>query len=274
MIGTHWGLITPLAPYKLDYDAIWSRVRDFRFYGLRVLSMAPVDNLHHLCVHLPYYKAGIKEIADIYNLVRHYGDDIDWRIFLNEIKKAKTENPVYHALSLANRLCPVKKFEEIIESVAPRTSWYFRHDTRRKIREIGILLRMRSVHMARIEKEFSDFNATKKALEKWKYWLGMWKEMLFPPREDIMKMMAYRDPNIGQRIFGRFVTPLKIFRVLARDLGAKIFILILIKIFVESVWYTLKAPFPGKVVGQDYAAFAKKIGCTVEDLERLKENLE
>ena len=28
MIGTHWGLITPLAPYQLDYDAIWSRVVD------------------------------------------------------------------------------------------------------------------------------------------------------------------------------------------------------------------------------------------------------
>lgn len=273
MIGTHWGLITPMAPYRIDYPAIWSRVRDFKFYNLKVLTMTPEDNLHHLCVHLPYYKAGLKEIADIYNLVRHYGNEIDWSVFLREVAKAKTENPVYHALSLANRLCPVPKFDEIIAAVKPKTSWYFRRDTARKIRDLAILVRMRSVHMARIEKNFSDFNITKKALEKWKYYLLMWHGLLFPPIEDVIKMNAYRDPGLGRRLLGRVITPLKIFRVFSRDLGAKIFILILIKCFVESIWYTLKAPF-SRGTEIDYAAFARRIGCSVEDLQRLKDNLE
>ncbi|MEM7392101.1 MAG: nucleotidyltransferase family protein, partial [Verrucomicrobiota bacterium] len=82
MIGTHWGLITPLAPYKVDYAAIWSRVVDIECASVPAKSMAPEDNLHHLCIHLPYYKAGIRELADIYNLIRTYRDELDWDLLL------------------------------------------------------------------------------------------------------------------------------------------------------------------------------------------------
>jgi hypothetical protein len=188
MVGTHWGLITPLAPYTIDYDAIWSRVVDVDFYGHPAKAMAPEDNLHHLCVHLPYYKCGLRELADIYNLVRHH--TIDWDLFAAEMTKAKTENLVYHALSLVHRIWPTPALQVAIARAQPNTSYYFRRDARRKCASLPRLLRGRSTHMSTIEKAYSDLNTTRDPGEKWSAYARMWSGMLFPPREDVLKMNA------------------------------------------------------------------------------------
>src|SRR5262249_34513170 len=158
-IGTHWGLITPLAPYRIDHDAIWSRVVDIELGGVPAKAMAPEDNLHHLCVHLPYYKTGVRELADIYNLVRQ--QPIDWELFLGEVRRARSESLVYHALTLAHRLSPSVEVAAVLRRIRPRVSRYHARDAARKTRRLAIVLRSRSVHMSRIEKAYADFTASK-----------------------------------------------------------------------------------------------------------------
>ncbi|MBI4508019.1 MAG: nucleotidyltransferase family protein [Deltaproteobacteria bacterium] len=274
MIGTHWGLITPLAPYKLDYSAIWSRVRDIDFYGHPAKSMAPEDNLHHLCVHLPYYKTGVRELADIYNLVRRCRKELDWPLFLSEVAKAGTENLVYHALSLSDRLSPDPDVKKAVAAVEPRTSAYFREETARKTERLGRLVRSRSVHMSRIEKAYGDLNTTKKPKEKWQAFGRMWGNMLLPPKEDVLKMNAL-DSAEGVELFkARLMTPWRIYKVFARDVGGKIFAAIMAKSAYEVVRDTVRAPLGKGRQVQDYEAFARKLGVTVKDLENLKEGLE
>jgi len=255
MVGTHWGLITPLSPYTFDYDGIWSRVADVDFYGHPAKSMSPEDNLHHLCVHLPYYKTGLRELADIYNLVRHA--PIDWEVFEREVRKAGTENLVYHALSLANALVPCADLSRI----EPRVSRWYRRDAARKTADVGRLLRSRCTHLSVIEKHFADFRATK----SWGSFLRMWGNMLWPPSADVAKMSSTGRATLAARL----AAPGRIRRVFYRDVGRLFFWIIMAK----CAWDVVKSTFT-RGAESDPSAFAAGLGVTVADLRRLKEALE
>jgi hypothetical protein len=273
MVGTHWGLITPLAPYTLDYDAIWSRVVDIDFYGHPAKAMAPEDNLHHLCVHLPYYKCGLRELADIANIVRHH--PIDWDLFAAEMTKAKTENLVYHALSLVHAVWPMPAVQAAIEGARPKTSYYFRRDAARKCASVSRLLRGRSTHMSTIEKAYSDLNTTSDPLAKWAAYARMWRGMLAPPRADVLKMNALADARGLQLVAARLQAPWRVYRVFARDVGSAIFVAILAKCAYECLRATVKAPFAGPDRGEEtFEGFARELGVTVAQLEQLKNALE
>lgn len=269
MVGTHWGLITPLAPYKLDYEAIWNRVEKFDFYGNPALAMSPEDNLHHLCVHLPYYKTGLRELADIYNVIRHTGPKLDWDLFLREIRKAGTENLVYHALGLADRICPSREAGEILRQIEPRVSRYYRKDTLRKTRSLSLLLRSRCVHLSRIEKAFTDLNATKKAGEQWDAFRRMHGNLWFTPGPDVAKMNSIEKPTF----LARLATPGRIRKVFYRDVGRLLFWVLMLKTALEVFGSILSSPFQ-KGERPNYETYAGKLGLTVADLERLKEALE
>ncbi len=269
MVGTHWGLITPLAPYTLDYEAIWSRVEEIDFYGHPALAMSPEDNLHHLCVHLPYYKTGLRELADIYNLVRHTGTGLDWNLFREEMRKAGTENLVYHGLGLANRILPSTEAGELLREIEPRVSRFTRKDTGRKTRSLSLLLRSRCVHLSRIEKAFTDLNATKKAGEQWAAFAKMHRNLWFPPGRDVAKMNSLEKPSFPARL----ATPGRIRRVFYRDVGRGIFWILMLKTTLEVFLSLLTAPFR-REKAPNYKTYAEKLGLTVADLQRLKEALE
>jgi hypothetical protein len=272
MIGTHWGLITPLAPYKLDYDAIWARVVDITLAGVPAKAMAPEDNLHHLCVHLPYYKTGVRELADIYNLLR--AQKIDWALFLGEVRKAKTENLVFHALSLVQALSPRDEVAGVLEALRSSVSFYYARDAARKTRRAGLLLRSRSVHMSRIEKAYADFTATKHAGEKRKAFARIIGNILAPPVEDVVKMSALDAPSPAQLLVGRLAAPWRISRVFVRDLGAGIYAAMLAKATVDTAVDSVKQAFTGPPANDGYAAYAERLGLSVEALGKLKDALE
>jgi len=274
MIGTHWGLITPLSPLTIDYDGIWSRVQPLDFYGIPCLAMSPEDNLHHLCVHLPYYKTGVRELADLYNLVRHAGAAFDWALFRDAMARAGSQDWVYHALSLANRLCPIPAVSALLAELQPQVSGGIRRDTARKTRRLARLLRSRVTHLSTIEKLFTEVNSTSAPAEKRRAYLDMWRHILFPPAKAVERMNALWRPASWQRALGRVITPRRILGRFVRDLGPKIFALVLVKTFADVTLSSLKAPFSPADQQVDLAELAGRLGLTVADLERLKDSLE
>lgn len=274
MVGTHWGLITPLAPYEIDYEAIWSRVVDVDFYGATAKAMAPEDNVHHLCVHLPYYKTGVRELADIYNVIREVGPAFDWELFLNEVAKAKTENLVYHALMLSNRLCPLVEVTEVLRQIEPRVSRYYRDDAQRKTASLSGLLRCRSVHLSVIEKAFTKLNASKDPKEMREAFLRMWRNFLFAPGEEVDKLNSLHQPSFLRRLRARAYTPYRISKVFVRDLGPGIFLMLMGKTFHDVVRASLTAPFRAQSDAADLAGVMRARGIDPESVERLLEHLE
>jgi hypothetical protein len=233
VVGTHWGLITPLSPYRIDYAAIWSRVRPIDFYGSPAFAMSHEDNLHHLCIHLPYYKTGVRELADIWNLVRHAKGRLDLNLFRNEMDKAGSHNLVLHALSLANRLVPDEDITALADNARANADRWYRYDVARKTRDVHTLLQSRSTHTSRIEKAYTEFNATGNAAEKLSAFTTLWSALLAPPAAEARKMSSLRDPSLIARVAARIAAPYRLTKVFQRDLGRWLFFAALLKTAVD-----------------------------------------
>ncbi|MCP2275911.1 nucleotidyltransferase domain-containing protein [Nocardia amikacinitolerans] len=232
VVGTHWGLITPLAPYTIDYGAIWNRVRRIDFYGVPAWAMAHEDNLHHLGVHLPYYKTGVRELGDLWNLAR-YATDLDYDLLAGEIAKAGTESLMYHALSLSHRLVPNPAFADLVDRVRPRINRFTRYDTARKTADIHALLRSRSTHTSRIEKAYTEFNMTAQAHEKRGSFGRLWSDLLLVPAAEAERMSSLREPKALAALGARVSAPYRLTRVFQRDLGRWLFPAALAKTVVD-----------------------------------------
>src|SRR5262249_31907968 len=144
----------------------------------------------------------------------------------------------------------------------------------RKTHSLSRLLRSRCIHLSRIEKAFTDLNTTRKPLEKWQAFCRMWSNILYPPVEDVIKMNALVAPDRTALVWARILTPWRIYRVFARDVGGKIFVAIMIKCAFDVVSATVRAPFARAATQLDHEAFARQLGLSLDDLQRLKETLE
>lgn len=274
VVGTHWGLITPLAPYTIDYAAIWKRVRPIDFHGVPAWAMAHEDNLHHLCVHLPYYKTGVRELADIWNLVRYAGDDLDYGLVRAAVTAAGSHNLVYHALSLTQRLVPDERIAALVAWTRPHTDRFYRYDVDRKTRDIHTLLRSRSTHTATIEKAYLEFNATQALGEKVTRFAALWRNLLLVPGDEAARMSSLRTDNPLSRAGARAAAPYRLTRVFQRDLGRWLFPAALAKTVADlgvSAARTVRGSTGDTV---DLAAFAARVGMTPEQLRAVADSQE
>ena len=274
VVGTHWGLITPLAPYTIDYEAIWSRVRPIDFYGSPAFAMSDEDNLHHLCVHLPYYKTGVRELADIWNLVRHAKGRLDLDLVRAEMGKAGSHNLVFHALSLANRLAPDEDIAALVESAARRTHRWYRYDVERKTRDVHTLLRSRSTHTSRIEKAYTEFNATDNAAEKLSAFARLWSSLLAAPAAEALKMSSLSDPSLPALVGARLAAPYRLTRVFQRDLGRWLFFAALLKTVADLAGAAVGSLGRAAERPDTLADFAARVGMTAQDLRAILESQE
>jgi hypothetical protein len=273
VLGTHWGLISPLTPYKIDLDAIWQRVVPFDFHGVPLLAMAPEDNLHHLCVHLPYYKTGLRELMDLYNLVREQGDALDWERFLASVQAAGTEELVFHALSLCHALLPNDRMRDCLRRLEGRVGGFYLTDTLRKIAHPARILRSRSTQVSKVERAYGEFSLTWDLKEKTLAYLTMWRHFMLPPRREVEKMNYLPQGSFWVWLYYPF-NPVRIARLLAKDLGWKLFWMVNLKEIIDLVtcaWFTLIRP---SYRGQTIAAFAARLQLTPEQLRQLKGALE
>lgn len=233
VLGTHWGLVSPLTKYRPDYAAMWDRAVPFDFLGRRHWALAPEDNLHHLAIHLPYYKCGLRELADLYNLLRAE-PDFDWALFEREVDKAGSHDLVYHALSLVQALFPSAAVAASLDRLAPRAEGFYAKDARHRIREPRRILHARSTHMSEIDKAFGEFTMSDDLKTKLRSYWGMWGNGLLAPRAEVARFHyvdegAWYVPLLYPSMFAR------VLRYIAKDLGWKIFALVVVKHKVDLV---------------------------------------
>jgi hypothetical protein len=274
VVGTHWGLITPLSPCTIDYQAIWSRVRPIDFYGSPAFAMSNEDNLHHLCIHLPYYKTGVRELADIWNLIRHANGRLDLDLFRDEMRKAGSHNLVLHALSLANRLAHDEESAALAESARTQADRWYRYDVARKTRDVHTLLRSRSIHTSRIEKAYTEFNATDNAAEKLSAFTTLWSSLLAAPSAEALKMSSLRDPSPISRVGAHLAAPYRLTKVFQRDLGRWLFFAALVKTVVDLAGAGIGSLVRANERPNTFEDFAARVGLTADDLRAILETQE
>lgn len=212
IVGLHWGLISPKAPWKPDIDGIWQR--KVAIAGTRVFAMSPEDNVLHLAVHLPYYKTGLRELADVYNVIREAKGGFDWDAFDAHVRTAGAEDPVYRVVKLADALVSVG-IPTVLEArwragSLPSTV----RDTDARCAHPTQLLRSRSVMAGKIEKQYVIFFRSRNLRERAATWFRMHRMLALPDTDEVDRLSP-----TGFSQGARLRAPFQLWSALARDHG-------------------------------------------------------
>jgi hypothetical protein len=236
--------------------------------------MSPEDNLHHLCLHLGYFKIALRDLMDIYNLLRYYRLELNWSLFLSIVEESGSHNVVYHGLKLANRVCPMIEVMSVIHKLEPRVSGTYIRSTNRKIADLSLLLDIFSDQIQTIEKAISVFNTTDYYKEKWAAYRGMWKSILWPPRKEAIRMSLLKNPGRGRFLRARIVLPYRVLWVIASEMSWLIVMLLAIKTFTDMLLALVKASFIPRKKVMDAAAHARSLGVNLDELKILQEHFQ
>ena len=178
--GLHWDLASPYSPYKTEISRIFSELESFDHQGITLWSMSLEDNLYHLAIHLPFYKIGLRELADVSNLVRNATRPVDWDKFKKIVDYGQAWNSVYRVLTLADALIPFSFPERIREWAKERALSSTVRDTEKRSKNRALLLLSRSTFAAKLEKYFVIHRFSSLASEKVGAIVKTWQELLFP----------------------------------------------------------------------------------------------
>lgn len=247
VVGIHWGIHAKNSHWNADTLGIWERKEEVFVCNTKAYRMSWEDNLLHLCIHLPFYKIGLRELADIYNLLIYSFPLIDIEKTIQRIKMWNAYEPVYRALSLVNSLVPQllinHKLESILNLCKTHCSSYLIKDTDERAFSQKLLLNSRSTYISKIEKAFLLFRLSDNYFEKIKAWKSTWYLTFFPTENEIRKISrCINSKNSFEYRLARLKTPILILSALARDHGLKLLLLVTLSnigiIFLETLKFS------------------------------------
>jgi hypothetical protein len=103
VVEIHWDITR--RTFGTDIHKWWPRAINENIMGHAVLVPSPVDMLIHLCLHLfnHGYENGLvlRCLCDIFETLRHYGQEIDWKFLQDETTQQGIEKQVHSILQLA-----------------------------------------------------------------------------------------------------------------------------------------------------------------------------
>ncbi|MFN8443063.1 MAG: nucleotidyltransferase family protein [Caldilineaceae bacterium] len=110
VIELHWQVTPPNRGYAIPVEQLWSHRRAAMLNGISAEGLCPEDLLIHVCVHATYhhwFQHGVRSLCDIAELLRYYGDTLDWETVRARAAAWQCERGVYLALSAAQQLLGV-----------------------------------------------------------------------------------------------------------------------------------------------------------------------
>lgn len=275
VLGTQWGLKSPLLGLRLDLEAMWRRARPFDFYGIALQQLSPTDNLVHVCLHLGLFKSGLRDVMDIYNLARVAGDDLDYARFTEQIREAGSgaSDLAYHSLSLANALCPLPQFERVLGELEPAVSSFMVETVKKKTASRAVQLRLCSGYLGVIEKAITDFNASESAPEKLNAFAQFWKLVLLPTAHEARQVCFEPLAEGAQQRAHSYRAPVAIVRAIGAEIGGPLLALLLVKGTVDVALTALNPWAWKRSDARNLAAFAARQGLSLVQLQQLKDSI-
>jgi len=124
-IEVHWNIEDDESPFAIDVDGLWQRARPVQIAGVLALSLAPEDQLLHLCLHTSYnhgwlqFEAGLRPLIDISATLRYFAHRIDWDVFTQRAFDWKVQRCAWLTLTLANYLLGADVPERVVTGLSP-----------------------------------------------------------------------------------------------------------------------------------------------------------
>jgi hypothetical protein len=235
LLGIHWGLCSPFARWKIPTSDLWTAAVPMACLGESCLRLRWEHSLLHLCCHLPFYKIGTRELADVINLIRQ--NSLDWNFFLTEMRRWHAEDAVYRVLSLSNALVPLEIPEEILSTAKLQASTLTCQDTDLRVRHPELLAQSRSTYVGKIEKAYSISRLSRNGWERSLAWFKTWQMTFLVPEKEALKICGVL-PSASRfkRIAARLRAPLLVQKAMARDYGWQLFVIITVLNVMNGLW--------------------------------------
>jgi hypothetical protein len=102
----HWCLEPPTRPFPIDMEGVWKRATVASITTVPALVMCPEDLLVFLCLHTCKHRliGGFRSFCDIAEVVRRYGQEMDWNQVIRRSSEWQINTFVYVPLTLATQL--------------------------------------------------------------------------------------------------------------------------------------------------------------------------
>lgn len=222
VIGLHWGLHPPRSKWTSDIEGIWKRKTPFHARWPNSWQMSCEDTLLHLCIHLPYYKIGLRELADLFNFALFSSPPLDWELFAQRCQEWNASDPVFRALTLANSLVPIPVPKNALATWRKEALSSTLKDTEARTASLQILLNSRSTYITKIEKNFLIFKISQNFYEQIHAWRATWRLVFFAPEEEIRRISLCTQKRGSPNYFScQLKTPFLILRAMSRDHGGR-----------------------------------------------------
>lgn len=220
VVGLHWGLVSPQSPFTIDATGLWARRKPAVIAGTNAYRMSWEDNVLHLCVHLPFYKTGLRELADVYNCILDTDTPFDWAEFDNLVSAGHAEDPVYRVFSLVDQFIDLGIPRGLLDKYREKASAITKYDVDTRLKNPELILKSRSVHIGEIEKAYVTFRKTENLKESFTSWLKVHELMFAPKQEEVEKLSAQFHPeSFSDQIKARVIAPIGIMNAMAQDHG-------------------------------------------------------
>ncbi|GDX81325.1 hypothetical protein LBMAG42_31360 [Deltaproteobacteria bacterium] len=272
LLGTQWGLKSPRAGLQIDYPGVWSRIEPELYHGLPIHKLSSRDNLFHVCIHLGVFKTGLRDLMDIVNLIRQESGRIDWAAFVADARAAHAQSLVVHALTLVNALDPRPETAAALAGLSAEASGFYVNAAKTKTASTAVLLRTCSGHLSTVEKAVSAYNVARYFPEKVTLFGEFWRSVLAPPPAERQRVCFVPNPTPAQAMWARIVAPVQLLRAIGAEVGNGLVAMLLLKSTIDLAVSFARWPFTRRA-DNDLAAYARGLGLSLADLERIKDGI-
>jgi hypothetical protein len=107
-VEVHWRLTPAGCRFSMTMEDLEEKALEIDFNGASALMLCPEDLLVHLCLHLctnhRFSMLELRNLCDIAGVLRHYGDEIDWKYLGERTRRFGVGKYVYSTLLIAEKL--------------------------------------------------------------------------------------------------------------------------------------------------------------------------
>jgi hypothetical protein len=137
LVEIHWHIANKSHPFRIrniDIGLIerwWERANTVEISGKKVLILCPDDLIFHLCLHFLKHrfighkavfgsKGALIQLCDIFQILKHYRDKINWARLKCEAEKYGVDSIIYTTLFIATET--IGKHDDIFHDILNRFS--------------------------------------------------------------------------------------------------------------------------------------------------------
>lgn len=120
-VEVHWNFLSSNYRFRIDIDGQWKRSRQVIVAGVEVSVLGPEDLLLYLCLHTSkhLFEMGLKPLYDIFETIRYFGKEIDWKQVELRSEQSGTGKCVYLTLRLARELSGASVPDDLMKTIRP-----------------------------------------------------------------------------------------------------------------------------------------------------------